>query len=92
MRRWQQARRWCAGSRARGTRERGLHRDFEQFRSLDPADHDDPVLPQKGRRLMAPLSPISSHLHLVDAVQVVLDGSSAVLMLWPGLLSSESAE
>ena len=55
--------------------ERGLDRDLGGLEVADLADHDDVrVLPQeraqRGREVQADLV---VHLHLVDAVQVVLD-------------------
>ena len=74
--------------------ERRLDGDLGGLEVADLADHDDVgVLPQERAQRRGEVQPdVLVHLHLVDAGQVELDGSSAVEMFSLILLSSASAE
>ena len=56
-------------------RERRLDRDLRRLEVADLADHEDVrVLPEEGAQRHREVEPdLVVHLHLVDAVQVVLD-------------------
>ena len=85
----------CSVESTRWPGERGLDRDLGGLEVADLADHDDVrVLPQEGaqahRRSSSPIS--SCICTWLMPCRLYSTGSSAVLMLQPGLLSSESAE